>query len=664
MAAITIPGENLIAQKQANNELLAIDQFVLANIPNLNPEDPVDREEQLPPSSQIVLQEQVSQMGYISPNLVVYSLMLDTGGEKFDFNWIGLYASDDDVVVSIAYLPTQTKDPSVAMTRNFMLEFSGAAETTDINIDAESWQVDFSARMDGTDERVRQLSEDTIGRQLFYGDACKVSSGENGYYKVASGTGHVAGIRFNYVEKSVLVTKFPSSIWMDVWQRKNSMSDIEPEAVAVVSQTDRVDYLDGDGVWHYLEKVAEVEIDDRVIDYRRVNKQVLPPAPDFNLSLISDLHIRQGFGFGYYERSSGAYETNNSGKLIWRDIHEARHEKKGVLIEGISKNVLLRAELTEGGTGGHIDSADDLAGEISGWHIIQTSEGTPKSIVFACDVSSFSEHANFSIYCKKSESDNFRLEIRGTSPEKSIQVNWIDGVPVHNEIETEYIALGWHRLSFNISDLSFTKTITIKISGWNKGKLGGTIFCFPQLEPRPFSTSYIPSVNTELTREADIFKVTLENNVVQPSNGMTISADVSFIGGAMPPDNSGINTRSVFNIGYKLSKSLSLHFDGSSTFRCIWNSSDASWFSPNIPTEERGDGRYVCVVGPNQAPMYFKGVKYARTVKAIDITTDPISISIGCNTAGHNQLWGWIKNFEIRHTELSDEQAMSLLGSN
>ena len=72
MAAITIPGENLIAQKQANNELLAIDQFVLANIPNLDPEDPVDREEQLPPSSQIVLQEQVSQMGYISPNLVVY----------------------------------------------------------------------------------------------------------------------------------------------------------------------------------------------------------------------------------------------------------------------------------------------------------------------------------------------------------------------------------------------------------------------------------------------------------------------------------------------------------------------------------------------------------------------------------------------------------------
>ena len=344
MAAITIPGENLIAQKQANNELLAIDQFVLANIPNLDPEDPVDREEQLPPSSQIVLQEQVSQMGYISPNLVVYSLMLDTGGDKFDFNWIGLYASDDDVVVSIAYLPTQTKDPSVAMTRNFMLEFSGAAETTDINVDAESWQVDFSARMDGTDERVRQLSEDTIGRQLFYGDACKVSAGENGYYNVASGTGHVAGIRFNYVEKSVLVTKFPSSIWMDVWQRKNSMSDIEPEAVAVVSQTDRVDYVDGDGVWHYLEKVAEVESSEEVVDCRRLNSVPSAPNPDFYLPLINDIHIREGLGSTEFRRDSGIYEINKDGEIVLLEMNKPRFQKNGCCFSGGGTNHLTWSE--------------------------------------------------------------------------------------------------------------------------------------------------------------------------------------------------------------------------------------------------------------------------------------------------------------------------------
>ena len=417
MAAITIPGENLIAQKQANNELLAIDQFVLANIPNLDPEDPVDREEQLPPSSQIVLQEQVSQMGYISPNLVVYSLMLDTGGDKFDFNWIGLYASDDDVVVSIAYLPTQTKDPSVAMTRNFMLEFSGAAETTDINVDAESWQVDFSARMDGTDERVRQLSEDTIGRQLFYGDACKVSAGENGYYNVASGTGHVAGIRFNYVEKSVLVTKFPSSIWMDVWQRKNSMSDIEPEAVAVVSQTDRVDYLDGDGVWHYLEKVAEVESSEKVVDCRRINKSFSIPVPDFNMPLCSDSHIKEGYGVNEFKREGSALEINKSG--IWNIVSQdqIRVEHNGVRLEAGRTNYFLHSEDAEKWlmTSSSVVSEEDIQrydNKSTSWFLTTKNENA-STIYVGCsfDTDTFSEgdRISSSVFVKNKNAEQMDL---------------------------------------------------------------------------------------------------------------------------------------------------------------------------------------------------------------------------------------------------------------
>lgn len=274
MAAITLPGENLIASKQAKGETLNVDRVVLANIPGLNPEDPVDREQQLPPKDQIVFDGKVSQTGYINPNLVVYSLIMGTGGESFKFNWMGLYSSVDDVVVLISYAPTQSKDPSVAMTRNFMMEFSGASETTDIHIDAESWQVDYSARTNGIDERARKSNEDVFGRQLFFGDTCKVVADGGEYYKVLAGEkAYVAGIEFGFEGKRILIDEgdLPTSVWVDVSQKGNAMSDIQPVIEVVVSNEDLIDHVDNDGVFHYLEKIAIFQ--DNILDVRQYTEQ-------------------------------------------------------------------------------------------------------------------------------------------------------------------------------------------------------------------------------------------------------------------------------------------------------------------------------------------------------------------------------------------------------
>ena len=261
MAAITYQGERLIARKQGDGQVLKIDRIVLANIPNLDAAKPVDRNEKLPAAGQIVLNEQVSQHGHINPNLVVYSLMMATGGNDFEFNWLGLYASADDVVVAITYLPLQRKSRNVAMTRNFMLEFSGAAETTDVNIDAKSWQVDFSARMNGIDERGRQIRLDTFGRQLFYRDTCKVTKDSGGYYNIASGpAGIVAGIKFPFTGKRILIESLPNKVWLDISQQGNALSDIQTIVEVIVSSNDLVDYKDAEGRQHYVEKIATVEL--------------------------------------------------------------------------------------------------------------------------------------------------------------------------------------------------------------------------------------------------------------------------------------------------------------------------------------------------------------------------------------------------------------------
>ena len=275
MAAITFKGEELIAKKQAAKEVMEIDQIVLANIPGLDPTKPVDRNEQLPSADKISLQAPVSQSGYINPNLVVYSLMLTTGGKSFDFNWIGLYSSKSKVVVAISYLPVQTKSPQVAMTRNFMIEYSGAKETGDIKIDAKSWQVDFSARMNGIDERGRLLREDIFGRQIFCGDTCKVTKDSSGYYNLSKGpAGIVAGIKFSFAGKRVLIESFPNKVWLDVSQQGNALSDVQPVVEIIVSNDDKTDYKDAQGIQHYCVKIASVDSID-IDDHRIINSAAL-----------------------------------------------------------------------------------------------------------------------------------------------------------------------------------------------------------------------------------------------------------------------------------------------------------------------------------------------------------------------------------------------------
>lgn len=169
-ASITLAGESLIAQKQAASQPLKITNFVLANVPGLNPNGPVNRAAGKPPAGQIVYTWPVTQDGYVNPNQVVYSLMMGTDVGDFDWNWIGLESSEG-VLLSVAYVPVQQKRKNILpeqignnVTRNFLVVFDGAQQLTGIKVDASTWQHDFTARLRGIDERERQSNRDMFGR--------------------------------------------------------------------------------------------------------------------------------------------------------------------------------------------------------------------------------------------------------------------------------------------------------------------------------------------------------------------------------------------------------------------------------------------------------------------------------------------------------------------
>ena len=162
-ASITLTGESLIAQKQANSEVLVVSRFVLANVPGLDTAQAVDRAAGVPPAEQIVNTVNVTREGFLSPNQVVYSLMMSSAVGDFDFNWIGLETAEGVLLIA-AYVPLQQKRKEIPplqagnnLTRNIILEYNGAQSLTGITVPAQTWQFDYSTLFAQIDVRFAEL---------------------------------------------------------------------------------------------------------------------------------------------------------------------------------------------------------------------------------------------------------------------------------------------------------------------------------------------------------------------------------------------------------------------------------------------------------------------------------------------------------------------------
>lgn len=274
---ITTAGEQLIAQKIGAGAVLSIDTIILSHIPDLDVNLPVDREQGKPQPENVVHEYAIPEdfKGYVNPNQVVYSMLLGSEIGNFQFNWLGLYSSTDDVLIAVTHLPVtqkwQTDNASNTLgnnlTRNFMLEFSGAKAVTNITVEAKTWQVDFTARLRSIDERERRSSRDIYGRSCFFNDGFSVVKDGNGYV-LKAGAGYVEGIRCVLNSDLVLaVSGLPKNVFIDVSLQQQG-SDVVP-VITPYFGSSWGDYTDGDNGKHYCIKVAEISAAGAVKDVRR-----------------------------------------------------------------------------------------------------------------------------------------------------------------------------------------------------------------------------------------------------------------------------------------------------------------------------------------------------------------------------------------------------------
>ncbi|WP_302413386.1 phage tail protein [uncultured Desulfovibrio sp.] len=291
---LTAAGESLIARLQAEGKALIIDTMILANVPGQDHTQGIAPGVTVP-DAQVVLRYPIppEYRAYVNPNQVVYSAMLGSDMGDFTFNWQGLWCSEHNTLVAVATFPALEKrkydeangKTGNNLTRNFLLTFTGARELTGLTISADVWQLDFTVRLNGIDERERLSNFDVYG-QAFFDDQGWLLQKTPEAYAFAPGLGYVGGIRAALAESLPLAApesaNLPQNVWLDVCLKPTGSDRIAeaspmltPPAAPLADSA-----ADETGLMHYRALVARIEADGSVTDLRPRKTSGALPIPD------------------------------------------------------------------------------------------------------------------------------------------------------------------------------------------------------------------------------------------------------------------------------------------------------------------------------------------------------------------------------------------------
>ncbi|EJW6172589.1 phage tail protein [Escherichia coli] len=238
------------------------DTFVFAYIPGQDESAEIPRDEILPDESMIQYRAPVTQYGLLSPNATAFSIILDTTVGDFEYNWIGLLNEESGVLCMIAHTPRQQKIKTANgvqgnnLIRTFSMGFDGAAAAMHIDVSADVWQIDFTARLAGMDEARRLLAFDHYGEAAFLGDGFQVSY-QDGTATVAAGVGYVGGLRVSLREPYSLPAAVGDTLWIDAsWQ--GFVTGEWSTVFTFCARKEHAPYTDGNGFQHFVAPLAKL----------------------------------------------------------------------------------------------------------------------------------------------------------------------------------------------------------------------------------------------------------------------------------------------------------------------------------------------------------------------------------------------------------------------
>ncbi|HHF3606555.1 TPA: phage tail protein, partial [Haemophilus influenzae] len=273
MASLITPQfERYVAEQTIARGTVQFDEFIFANIPGLN-ENNLAQHLTMPTSAQIVHRQVVSQSGVINENAVVYSVTVGTEVGDFDFNFIGLINKSKNILAvavqtePVKKIRNKNAVQGNSITRNILLEFSGAKALTGINVNANTWQIDFTVRLHGLDEKIRLTNRDLYGRAVFFDDSFLVKRKTGNQFTIQPGVAYVEGVRMDLSALyNLTANNLPCSVYADVVHHCTVTGEYQTE-IKYLTQS-KADYVDTANRQHYVQILADIDSQGNVTDRR------------------------------------------------------------------------------------------------------------------------------------------------------------------------------------------------------------------------------------------------------------------------------------------------------------------------------------------------------------------------------------------------------------
>lgn len=265
--AIIKTGEQFFIKQLSKSQPIKLDKVIFANINGINGDTEIDLSGPMPDNSQIVHTAPITQCGLLNDKTVVYSVILDTSVGDFSFNYIGLANSETNTLCMIMHtdltkkIKTAGQRQGNTITESIWLEIDNASESTGITVNAETWQIDYSKRLAGEDERIRLTNYDLYDRIVIHRGFTITKN--NNQLTVSPGLAYVAGLRVEHATQATIKVENNQSLYIDAWLSGTATGEWSVN-YNLIAGTNLRDY-EKNGFKHYIERIASVDASGKLI---------------------------------------------------------------------------------------------------------------------------------------------------------------------------------------------------------------------------------------------------------------------------------------------------------------------------------------------------------------------------------------------------------------
>ncbi|HGF7518651.1 TPA: phage tail protein [Vibrio cholerae] len=268
--AIPLQFEKYLQNQISVGKAPDMNEMIFAYIPNLDPSQPIDRNQGLPAVSTWVHQQDIDQVGKLGDNALVYSVVITGSVAAFTFN--AIYLRDKNVPNScgmVVHKADETKEAGMASTKSLMQQYTGAAQIAGITVDAQTWQIDYQARLFGIEDDMRLANLDNYGHTAFIQGFDVTQQADPTKYKVAPGVVYVGGLRAELKNEVIqTISAKPTGLYIDVVRTGTVLSKWKNIVTVRASATPLTDYVDQNQQQHYVAKLAGINANGSVEDWR------------------------------------------------------------------------------------------------------------------------------------------------------------------------------------------------------------------------------------------------------------------------------------------------------------------------------------------------------------------------------------------------------------